>query len=152
MTIRILELVSVTPKILSRLVDISARDGSSQPVSDHWLQQLCHRGERFFVAEEKGEYIGFISFDPFFKPDKNGIELDVISVLKQFQNKGVGSALLSHVRKEAVALSKKKIYLLVSQKNFNAIQFYSRRGFYPAGLILDRYGKGEHSHYFCLDL
>ena len=148
---RITELVKVDSKTLAKLVDLSAKDGS-RSVSNNWIKQLHKRGERFFVAEEKGVRLGFVCFDPFFKPDKNGIELDVLSVLKPRQKSGIGSALLDRVKKEAVALSKHKIYLLTSQKNANAIRFYLRQGFHPAGIILDRYGKGEHSLYFCLEV
>ncbi len=148
---RITELVKVDSKILGKLVGLSAKDGS-HPVSDRWIKQLHQRGERFLVAKENGAYFGFACFDPFFKPDRNGIELDVISVIKPRQKSGIGSALLDRVKKEAVALSKHKIYLLTSQKNANAIRFYLRQGFHPAGIILDRYGKGEHSLYFCLEV
>lgn len=69
-----------------------------------------------YVYEIEKEIIGFIGLDKEY--------IEGIFVLDQYQKRGIGKALLNHVkaRKEHLSLN-------VYQKNLNAILFYQREGF-----------------------
>lgn len=69
-----------------------------------------------YVYEIEKEIMGFIGLD------KEHIE--GIFVLDQYQKRGIGKALLNHVKAKKEHLS-----LNVYQKNLNAIFFYQREGF-----------------------
>lgn len=69
-----------------------------------------------YVYEIEKEIMGFIGLD------KEHIE--GIFVLDQYQKRGIGKALLNHVKAKKEHLS-----LNVYQKNLNAILFYQREGF-----------------------
>lgn len=69
-----------------------------------------------YVYEIEKEIMGFIGLD------KEHIE--GIFVLDQYQKRGIGKALLNHVKAKKEHLS-----LNVYQKNLNAIQFYQREDF-----------------------
>lgn len=69
-----------------------------------------------YVYEIEKEIMGFIGLD------KEHIE--GIFVLDQYQKRGIGKALLNHVKAKNEHLS-----LNVYQKNLNAILFYQREGF-----------------------
>ena len=80
-------------------------------------------GERFlakaelWVAEEGGEVVGFAGV--------SGSELTHLYTDPPAQNRGVGTALLEHVK----SLRPEHVVLWVFQKNEGARRFYERHGF-----------------------
>lgn len=69
-----------------------------------------------YVHEIEKEIMGFIGLDKEY--------IEGIFVLDQYQKRGIGKALLNHVKAKKEHLS-----LNVYQKNLNAILFYLREGF-----------------------
>lgn len=69
-----------------------------------------------YVYEIEKEIMGFIGLDKEY--------IEGIFVLDQYQKRGIGKALLNHVKAKKEHLS-----LNVYQKNLNAIQFYQREDF-----------------------
>lgn len=69
-----------------------------------------------YVYEIEKEIMGFIGLDKEY--------IEGIFVLDQYQKRGIGKALLNHVKAKKEHLS-----LNVYQKNLNAILFYQREGF-----------------------
>ena len=69
-----------------------------------------------YVFEIEKEIMGFIGLDKEY--------IEGIFVLDQYQKRGIGKALLNHVKAKKEHLS-----LNVYQKNLNAILFYQREGF-----------------------
>lgn len=69
-----------------------------------------------YVYEIEKEIMGFIGLDKEY--------IEGIFVLDQYQKRGIGKALLNHVKAKKEHLS-----LNVYQKNLNAIFFYQREGF-----------------------
>lgn len=69
-----------------------------------------------YVYEIEKEIMGFIGLDKEY--------IEGIFVLDQYQKRGIGKALLNHVKDKKEHLS-----LNVYQKNLNAILFYQREGF-----------------------
>ena len=69
-----------------------------------------------YVYEIEKEIMGFIGLDKEY--------IEGIFVLDQYQKRGIGKALLNHVKAKKEYLS-----LNVYQKNLNAILFYQREGF-----------------------
>jgi len=136
-------------RILKTLLEISKNDDSGVPVSERWLKEIG-RHDVFFIVLVDVEHskrlpIGFAAIDPWFKYDKNGIELDIITVKKEFQKKGIGTKLIEAVENYAKRINKKIIYLMVNSLNTRARMFYAKLGFEVAGILTDRYGLGKHS-------
>jgi len=70
-----------------------------------------------WVYVENGKMVGFISvLDPLF--------IGALFVSEPFTGKGIGNALMSHVKTQFAALS-----LEVYQKNHRAVHFYHHQGF-----------------------
>lgn len=69
-----------------------------------------------YVYEIEKEIMGFIGLDKEY--------IEGIFILDQYQKRGIGKALLNHVKAKKEHLS-----LNVYQKNLNAILFYQREGF-----------------------
>lgn len=90
-------------------------------ISNYWKEHYEIIKDMFlqaevYVYEIEKEIMGFIGLD------KEHIE--GIFVLDQYQKRGIGKALLNHVKAKKEHLS-----LNVYQKNLNAIFFYQREGF-----------------------
>ena len=89
--------------------------------SNYWKEHYEIIKDMFLQAEvylyeiEK-EIMGFIGLDKEY--------IEGIFVLDQYQKRGIGKALLNHVKAKKEHLS-----LNVYQKNLNAILFYQREGF-----------------------
>nr|WP_226671367.1 GNAT family N-acetyltransferase [Metabacillus litoralis] len=79
----------------------------------------------FLVAEIDGEIIGFVNFIPLKNESK--VELGAIYLYKEYQEKGIGTALLD----EGIKLfpNVKKVYVNVEKENESGLSFYKARGF-----------------------
>ncbi|MGC9003432.1 MAG: GNAT family N-acetyltransferase [bacterium] len=82
-----------------------------------------------FVAEEGGEIIGFI----WWEPKEADFPSIGICVADEYQGKGVGKALLERLIEEAERRRKKGLRLITMKDNFRAIALYKKCGFYIVG-------------------
>jgi len=96
---------------------------------------------RKLVALYEEKIVGFLNGEIIL--DEGNILM--ISVKKEFQNKGVGRKLMNRFEKLAKKEGVKAIYLEVSEKNINAIDFYKKLGFIPIGLRKKYYKNGENA-------
>ncbi|HEY9529287.1 MAG TPA: GNAT family N-acetyltransferase [Anaerolineales bacterium] len=76
-----------------------------------------------FVLEEHQEWIGLLTFLV-----KDG-ECEVTSLDSLRQGQGLGSRLIDHVIKEARTQGCRRLFLITTNDNLNALGFYQRRGF-----------------------
>jgi len=96
---------------------------------------------RKLVALYEEKIVGFLNGEIIL--DEGNILM--ISVKKEFQNKGVGRKLMNRFEKLAKKEGVKAIYLEVSEKNINAIDFYKKLGFIPVGQRKNYYKNGENA-------
>lgn len=130
-------------KDFQELVEIAENDGFKHPnkMTVDWIKKRCLAGDRFYVFEQ-ASILGFICFQPEFSL---GSRLHFLSVKKDEQGKGAGSALLEEAEKMTRNHGKNKLYLYVHQKNKKAIGFYLKHEFDFSGIFLDKYGDGENA-------
>lgn len=88
----------------------------------------------YFICEENKQIIGYIS-----SWISDNTTILNFCVLKDYQNKGIGSLLFEEILKIAVG----DITLEVRTSNQNAIQFYKKRGFHEVLLRKYYYSDGE---------
>lgn len=96
-------------------------------------KELNDRNVTFYFATLDEVVIGYLKLN--FGPSQterqndNGLEIERIYVLKNFQGKGVGQLLLNH----AIEVAKQKncdfVWLGVWEENLRAINFYKKNGF-----------------------
>ncbi|MEZ4950347.1 MAG: GNAT family N-acetyltransferase [Saprospiraceae bacterium] len=72
-----------------------------------------------------------------FVHDQAILHIDQMAVHPDFQNQGIGMALLHHVKEEADRLGIKKITLDVSVENHTAFALYSKAGFTPTRQVME---------------
>ena len=98
---------------------------------EHWGgEEMIARGNIYrpeqlegFVIEEDEEWIGLLTFLV-----KDG-ECEVISLDSLRQGQGLGSRLIEQVIQEARAQGCRRLFLITTNDNLNALGFYQRRGF-----------------------
>ena len=93
---------------------------------------------------EEKKIIGFVHFFHV----KDEIEIVKIGIIKSHQRKSYGSILINEIKK----LKIKKIFLEVSVKNINAINFYIKNGFKKIGVRKGYYSKNKRSRINALRL
>jgi ribosomal protein S18 acetylase RimI-like enzyme len=102
-------------------------------------KQVTEKNHHFILAKEKGNYIGFASFELNAEPKKT--KLHKLYVLPDIQGKNVGSSLLSFIEKDATKELQQAIFLNVNKMN-TAIGFYKRHGFSITKEVIIDIGNG----------
>ena len=98
---------------------------------EHWggeemiVRGTLYRPEQLegFVIEEDEEWIGLLTFLV-----KDG-ECEVTSLDSLRQGQGLGSRLMDQVIEEARTQGCRRLFLITTNDNLNALGFYQRRGF-----------------------
>lgn len=107
----------------------TARYGATTVVS---RGQLWHPLELSgFVAVEGDELVGAITW----RVDAG--QLEVVTLDSLFDNRGIGTALLTAVAGVGRELGVRRLWLITSNDNIRAIRFYQRRGWSLAALHRD---------------
>ncbi len=81
-----------------------------------------------FVVEKGDEWMGLITFL------LSGNEMEVISLDSLHEKQGIGSKLLETTMKEARERNCRRIFLVTTNDNLNALGFYQKRGFELAAI------------------
>jgi ribosomal protein S18 acetylase RimI-like enzyme len=98
---------------------------------DHWGAELMiAHGEQFypaeypgFVAESDAGVVGLVTYK------LRGDECEILSLDSLVESQGVGSALVDAVRKAALENGVRRLWLITTNDNLNALRFYQKRGF-----------------------
>jgi len=84
--------------------------------------------EGFYAAGETGDHLGLITFEII------GDQCEVVTLDAFTRYSGIGTALLNHVRTVATARGCKRLWLITTNDNVDAMRFYQRRGFVLAAV------------------
>ncbi len=90
-----------------------------------------------FVAYDKNERVGLVTFEIMSK------ECEIVSIESLRPGEGIGSLLLNKVLETARSHGCKRIWLITTNDNLNALRFYQNRGFvlkkiYPGAVTKTR--------------
>jgi len=120
---------------------ISDKDKSSIShfISDNWGSSLSvSRGKILdttelpgFICKEKNQILGLVTYHI-----KN-YECEIVTLNSAIQNKGLGTKLLNSVLDMARNNNCKRVWLITTNDNTNAIRFYQKRGFEWVGFYKD---------------
>lgn len=114
-----------------RPLEVSDRNWVADFLDKHWgSTRIVSRGQAYyahllpgFVAEKDGQHIGLITY----RLEGDSCEIMTINALAQ--HIGVGTALLDTVRRTVAELGCKRLWLITTNDNLNALRFYQKRGF-----------------------
>lgn len=92
--------------------------------------QMDVKGHQFLLIEDKGNAIGFASYELGYRPAT--AKLHKLYVLPNIQGKGAGRLLMAEVEKAALQNGNSKVVLNVNRYN-RAFDFYSKCGYTKIG-------------------
>jgi N-acetylglutamate synthase-like GNAT family acetyltransferase len=100
-------------------------------ISDRWGEPrvVGHGTEYYpetlpaFVAEEDGEWVGLVTYTI----EGDACEIVTIDSLKEGQ--GIGAGLIAAVAEQARSAGCRRLWLITTNDNLNALRFYQKRGF-----------------------
>jgi ribosomal protein S18 acetylase RimI-like enzyme len=103
---------------------------------EHWGDEIMiSRGKTYhpeqlegFVIEDEDKWVGLLTF----MIEDN--ELEVTSLDSLHEGQGIGTLLLNEAVEQARSSHCKRIYLITTNDNLNALGFYQKRGFKLAAL------------------
>ena len=92
-----------------------------------WINYVSNKNVRTFIFKNKEDLAGF--FELIFHPEKREIEIAYFGLLEEYQNKKLGSYLLSEAIKKSFEYSIKRVWLhTCSLDHKNALSNYIARG------------------------
>ncbi len=81
-----------------------------------------------FIAIQEGEQVGLLTYKI------EGKECEIITINSLRQNIGIGSKLLNKIERYATSLGCKRIWLITTNDNLNALHFYQKKGYFLTAL------------------
>ena len=92
-----------------------------------WINYVSNKNVRTFIFKNKEDLVGF--FELIFHPENREIEIAYFGLLEEYQNKKLGSYLLSEAIKRSFEYSIKRVWLhTCSLDHKNALSNYVARG------------------------
>ena len=94
---------------------------------EKWINYLSNENVRTYVFKFKDDLVGF--FELIFHPEKNETEIAYFGILEEYQNKKLGSYLLSEAIKESFKNKINRVWVhTCSLDHKNALNNYISRG------------------------
>src|SRR5438132_2059318 len=102
-----------------------------QFITEHWgAEIIVSRGVVYhpqdlpgFVAIQEGEMVGLVTYNI------EGESCEVVTIDSIRPSSGVGTVLIETVRDIAIKSRCKRLWLITTNDNLNALRFYQKRGF-----------------------
>lgn len=126
----------MTAPFTLRPAAVADRPWLRQFMRDHWgAEEMVAAGRLFYPAEnpaflavEDGQVVGVVTYE--FHAD----ECEITSINTHYPTSGIGTALIGRVAAEARSRSCRRVWLITTNDNLNALRFYQKRGFRLAAL------------------
>lgn len=119
------------PDITIQPLNIADREWVSQFMLEHWgSNKVVSRGVVYypqnlpgFVALYESEKVGLVTYNI------TGVSCEIVTINSIRPFSGIGTALIEAVRDIAIKFGCKRLWLITTNDNMNALRFYQRRGF-----------------------
>jgi GNAT superfamily N-acetyltransferase len=119
------------PDIIILPLHIADREWISQFMLEHWgSNKVVSRGVVYypqdlpgFVATDESEKVGLVTYDI------TGSYCEIVTIDSVRPFSGVGTALIEAVKNIALQSGCKRLWLITTNDNMNALRFYQKRGF-----------------------
>ena len=94
---------------------------------EKWISYVSSKNVQSFMLKNKDDLVGF--FELIFHPEKKETEIAYFGILKEYQNKKIGSFLLTEAIKKSFLNNSKRVWLhTCSLDHKNALNNYISRG------------------------
>jgi ribosomal protein S18 acetylase RimI-like enzyme len=119
------------PDITIQPLNIADREWVSQFILEHWgSNKVVSRGVVYypqdlpgFVALYESEKVGLVTYNI------TGANCEIVTIDSIRPSSGVGTALIEAVKDTVTKSGCKRLWLITTNDNLNALRFYQKRGF-----------------------
>lgn len=119
------------PNVIICPLNFTDQEWVSQFILEHWgSNKVVSRGEVYypqdlpgFVALYESEKVGLVTYNI------KGSSCEIVTINSIRTSLGVGTALIEAVKNIAVKSGCKRLWLITTNDNLNALRFYQKRGF-----------------------
>lgn len=116
-----------------------------QMTKESFLDELQQNNRIYFVAKDNDKIIGYIGLYEY----DDDLSIIGIALIKEYQNRGIGTRLLKKAKEVARKMSKKSISLEVDVLNTSAISFYNKNNFVVTNIRKKYYKDNDALVMFC---
>lgn len=116
-----------------------------QMTKESFLDELQQKNRIYFVAKDNDKIIGYIGLYEY----DDDLSIIGIALIKEYQNRGIGTRLLKKAKEVARKMSKKSISLEVDVLNTSAISFYNKNNFVVTNIRKKYYKDNDALVMFC---
>ena len=126
-------IVSKSNKDVAELLDLNINNAAKHPsfCTDEWILSDFDRGQKYFLLTENGIKKGCVAFE---QPNKDTAYLNRLSVLPEFRNKGLGSALVQHIIDYSKDKKVTHISIGIIAEHTQIKEWYLKQGFNEGAL------------------
>lgn len=119
------------PNIIIKPLNITDQEWVSQFILEHWgSNKVVSRGVIYFpqdlpgfVAIYDAEKVGLVTYNI------TGASCEIVTIDSIRPSSGVGTALIEAAKDTAIKSGCKRLWLITTNDNLNALRFYQKRGF-----------------------
>ena len=131
--------------LLVRSIEACDRNWVESFVKSHWGSEIVVAKGRVLRPVELDGFVGFNGKNPvgLLTYRIEGPDCEIVTIDSIAQGEGVGTALINAVRERAKVKGCRRLWLITTNDNLNALGFYQKRGFrliaiYPDALEASR--------------
>ena len=131
--------------LLVRSIEACDRNWVESFVKSHWGSEIVVAKGRVLRPVELDGFVGFNGKNPvgLLTYGIEGPDCEIVTIDSIAQGEGVGTALINAVRERAKVKGCRRLWLITTNDNLNALGFYQKRGFrliaiYPDALEASR--------------
>lgn len=123
-------------KFLVRSTRASDRDWIESFIKFHWGSKSVVAKGRVIRPVELDGFAAFNGKHPvgLLTYDLAGPDCEIVTLDSTAEGKGIGTALINAVKQTAEAKRCRRLWLITTNDNLNALRFYQKRGFYLVAL------------------
>ncbi|MBU0973112.1 MAG: GNAT family N-acetyltransferase [Proteobacteria bacterium] len=127
---RLAKIIRIANQAIARKLGLNQENAPKHPsfCTQDWIAADFDRGERYFVCETAGELVGCVAYG---SPETGLAFLNRLAVLPDFQGRGIGERLVSHLITYARAEKKQRISIGIIAANHTLRNWYETLGFVP---------------------
>ncbi len=131
--------------LLVRSIEACDRNWVESFVKSHWGSEIVVAKGRVLRPVELDGFVGFNGKNPvgLLTYRIEGPDCEIVTIDSIAQGEGVGTALINAIRERAKVKGCRRLWLITTNDNLNALGFYQKRGFrliaiYPDALEASR--------------
>ena len=136
------------PYDIDRLADLEEKIFGRNAYTRDFLLYLLTHSDFFKIARADEEISGYICGEVVFDTG----HLISLAVAEEYRGRGIGSSLLNIFLKFLKEKNIDSAYLEVSVENYNAIEFYRKRGFKIVDSLPRYYADGTDAYIMIIDV